>query len=117
MSKINLKANLISEEENLTIETIGIKSDNKIVYKENNITVTIIYFDNKIEMNRVSQEYKIKLIFEKNKKSKSTYTFFGGSKTFELDTCTSALEVTPEYIKVDYELEGNKFSYSLKLGG
>ena len=62
MGKINLKASLISDEENLSIETTGIKTGNKIVYKENNITVTILIFDNKIEMNRTCNEYKINLM-------------------------------------------------------
>ena len=117
MSKINLKAKLISDEENLNIETSGIKTDNKIVYKENNITLTILYFNNRIEMNRTCNEYKINLVFEKNKHTISNYLLFGTSKTFELDTYTKKLEITDEYIKIDYELEGNKFSYLLELGG
>lgn len=117
MSKINLKAKLISDEDNLNIETSGIKTNNKIVYKENNITVTIIYFNNRIEMNRTCNEYKINLIFEKNKRTLSNYLLFGTSKTFDLSTHTNKLEITEEYIKIDYELEGNKFSYLLELGG
>ena len=58
MGKINLKAKLISDEENLEIETSGIKTSNKIVYKENNITVTILIYDNKIEMNRTCKYSK-----------------------------------------------------------
>ena len=42
MGKINLKATLISGEENLNIETSGIKTNNKIVYKENNISINIL---------------------------------------------------------------------------
>ena len=63
MGKINLKAKLISEEENLNIEVSGIKTKNKIIYKENDITVTILIFDNKIEMKRSCNEYKINFIF------------------------------------------------------
>ena len=72
MGKINLKASLISSEENLNIETTGIKTDNKIIYKENNITVTILIFNNKIEMNRTCNEYKINLVFEKQKSGQET---------------------------------------------
>ena len=39
MGKIKLNASLISEDTNLNISTTGIKTNNKIVYKENNITV------------------------------------------------------------------------------
>lgn len=117
MGKVNIDANLISEEENLNINVKAIKNDNKIVYKENNITVTIYILNNKIEMNRSCNEYKINLVFEKNKKTISTYQVFGAPKVFELETITQKLEISEEVIKIDYELEGNKFSYVLKIGG
>lgn len=115
MGKINLKASLISDEENLSIETTGIKTNNKIVYKENNITVTILIFDNKIEMNRSCNEYKINLIFEKGKTTTSKYNVFGMPKEFLLETKTKKLEITNTFIKIDYNLEGNNFSYELVL--
>ena len=115
MGKINLKASLISDEENLNIETSGIKTINKIVYKENNITVTILIFDNKIEMNRTCNEYKINLIFEKGKKTMSKYNVFGMPKEFLLETKTKKLDINDKFIKIDYNLEGNDFSYELIL--
>lgn len=117
MGKINLKASLISEEENLDIETTGIKNKNKIVYKENNITVTILILNNKIEMNRVCREYKINLVFEKNKRTMSNYNVFGAPKVFELETRTKILKISKDEIRIEYELEGNNFSYTLELGG
>lgn len=117
MGKINLKASLISSDENLEIETSGIKTNQKLVYKENNITVTIIILNNKIEMNRTCNEYRINLIFEKNKKTMSTYNVFGAPKVFELETFTRVLEIKENEIKIEYELEENNFSYTLKLGG
>ena len=117
MGKINLKASLISDEENLNIETSGIKTKNKIVYKENNITVTILIFDNKIEMNRTCNEYKINLIFEKNKKTISKYNVFGMPKEFLLETKTNELEITDNSIKLNYNLEGNDFTYHLEVEG
>lgn len=117
MGKINLKASLISDDENLNIETTGIKTKQKLVYKENNITVTILILNNKIEMNRTCNEYKINLIFEKDKKTISTYNVFGAPKVFELETFTRVLEIKENEIKIKYELEGNNFSYTLKLGG
>ena len=115
MGKINLKATLISEEENLNINTNGIKTGNKIIYKENNITVTILIFNNKIEMNRSCNEYKINLIFEKGKKTISKYNVFGMPKEFLLQTNTKKLEIIDKEIKIDYNLEGNDFHYHLEL--
>ena len=115
MGKVNLKASLIAEEENLNIETSGIKTNNKIVYKENNITVTILVFNNKIEMNRTCNEYKINLIFEKGKKTISKYNVFGMPKEFLLETKTKRLDITDSEIILDYDLEGNNFKYRLKM--
>ena len=113
MGKINLKANLISDEENLNIEVSGIKNNNKIIYKENNITVTILILNNKIEMNRSSNEYKVNLIFQKNKKTMSNYQVFGMPKTFDLETKTNKLIIEDNKIEINYNLEGNDFKYSL----
>ena len=117
MGKINLKASLISSEENLNIKTSGIKTMNKIVYKENNITVTILIFNNKIEMNRTCNEYKINLIFEKNKTTTSKYNVFGMPKEFLLETKTKKLEIEENKIIINYNLEGNDFNYHLILEG
>lgn len=117
MGKINLKASLVSIDENLIIETTAIKTNNKIVYKENNITVTILIYNNKIEMNRTCNEYKINLVFEKNKNTISKYNVFGMPKEFLLETKTKKLEITDTKILIDYNLEGNEFSYQLILEG
>ena len=111
MGKINLKSNLISDEENLNIEVSGIKNNNKIIYKENNITVTILIFNNKIEMNRSCNEYKINLVFQKNKKTMSNYQVFGMPKSFALETKTDKLIIEDNKIEIDYNLEGNNFKY------
>ena len=115
MGKINLKAKLISEEENLTVEVSGIKTGNKIVYKENDITVTILIFDNKIEMNRTCNEYKINFVFEKNKKTESKYNVFGMPKEFLLETNTKKLIIEKNKIELKYNLEGNDFEYLLEM--
>lgn len=117
MAKINLRTTLISEDENFDLKLTGIKANNKIIYRENNITVTILIFDNKIEMNRSCSEYNVNLIFENNKKTISTYSIFGGTKIFELETKTKKFKSTENEIKIEYELEGNNFSYSLIIGG
>lgn len=115
MGKINLKASLVSIDENLIIDTTGIKTNNKIIYKENNITVTILIFNNKIEMNRTCNEYKINFVFEKGKKTISKYNVFGMPKEFLLETKTKKLKITDNEIILDYNLEGNDFSYHLQM--
>ena len=114
MGKIDLKAKLISEEENLDIKVSGIKTKNKIIYKENSITVTILIFANKIEMNRTCNEYKINFIFEKDTKTISSYQVFGMPKIFDLETKVKKLVISDEKIEINYNLEGNDFEYLLE---
>ena len=114
MGKIFLKSNLISDIENLELSVNGIKTNNKIIYKENNVTVTILIYNNKIEMNRVSAEYEINLIFKQNSKTISTYFLLGTSKKFILNTYTKKLDIKDNKLNIDYNLEGNNFSYLLE---
>ena len=114
MGKVFLKSILISDIDNLKLDTNGIKTNNKIIYKENNITVTILIFNNKIEMNRSSDEYDINLLFELNTTTNSTYSFNGTNKKFTLLTYTKKLIIKDNKINIDYNLEGNNFSYSLE---
>ena len=115
MSKIKISSNLISNDENLNIETNGIKRDNIIIYKEDQICVTISVFNNKIKMKRVHPDYIVELIFEKNKETLSNYWFVGGSKNFKLSTKTKKLIVTDKEIEIEYILEDNSFKYKLEL--
>lgn len=115
MGKYKYRANLSSTDENIDINGICIYHDNKISYKENNINVTIIILDKKVELLRKCNEYEIKLIFEKKKKSKSEYKVFGGTKLFYLETYTNKLNIDSKKIELEYILEGNKFNYVLEL--
>ena len=111
MGKIKLKMSIISDFDNLEIETTGIISKNKIIYKENDVVVTILMDDNKIEMNRSTKDYSIELIFIKISKSISRYKLF--NKYINLETFTNKLVKSSNKIKLDYTLEGNRFSYVL----
>lgn len=116
MPKINLKVKLDSSEEKLDFKVKGIKDKNKIVYKENDITVTLLISDNKIVMKRVCNEYEINLIFTNDKSvNTSTYSVFGCPKVFELETKTNKLEINDNRLQIDYNLEGNDFKYILEM--
>ena len=66
-------------------------------------------------MNRRSSDYEINLLFDNNSKSISSYTLFGSSKKFNLETITKKLIISSNKIELDYILEGNKFSYILEV--
>ncbi len=117
MSKIKLNAKLISEDDKIDLDVTGIKTKNKIVYKEGNVTVTIEIIDKIVKINRLSKEYEINLTFDMLQSTISTYSVFGAPKIFELETKTKKLNITDDKIEIDYILEGNEFYYTLKIGG
>ncbi len=114
MSKIKFDAKLKSKDENLHIFGIGIKSGNRISYKENDVKVTVYIYPNKVEMERVTDEYKVKLSFKLEDKELSTYKI-NNHDEFLLDVDTKTLFISDNCIKVDYTLEDNEFSYILSV--
>ena len=115
MGKIKLKAKLISNDDNLNIDIQGIKIDNKIIYKENDIHVTLLIENNKITMKRATPEYIIELYFDKNESTLSKYYFIGGNKIFNLNTNTKEININNNIIEIKYVLEDNEFLYTLEM--
>ena len=102
-------------DDTLDLDVKGIKSDNNYKYKENNIMVNLKIKDDIVYLNRKCSEYDIKLVFDKNRVTDSTYTVFGGMKAFILKTKTKKLIVNDNIIEIEYDLEGNKFKYLLEV--
>ncbi len=111
--KLNLHIKLDGNE-NLDLNVIGIKKDNVYKYKENNINVVLTINSDNICMNRTCSDYDIKLIFNKNDTTLSSYTIFGGKKEFFLNTKTTKLNVLKKKVEIEYILEGNSFKYRLE---
>ena len=114
MSKIKFDVRLKSKDDDLHVFGIGIKSDNRISYKENDVKVTVSVYPNKVIMERDTNEYSVKLSFKLEDKELSTYKLKGHDE-FLLDVDTKALVISDNYIKVDYCLEDNEFSYVLAM--
>ena len=62
-----------------------------------------------------SRKSKIYVSFDKNCNTESTYTVFGGTKKFILNTITNKLKISDNKIELEYSLEGNKFKYLLEV--
>lgn len=99
----------------IDIKVSGIKKDNSYIYLENDIKVNICYSDSDISINRECNDYKIELKLKKNKKTTSTYSVFGGSKIFKLDTECKKLKVSDNKIEVEYKIDSEKFKYVLEV--
>ena len=115
MSKINIKVKLNGVDENIDLTTSAIKTKNKINYNENNIKVTIILNKKEVIMKRVCNEYEINFKFIEKEKTISNYKLFGVSKIFDLETYTNKLLVDDNKLVIDYNLEGNDFSFILEV--
>lgn len=112
--RVKLRIKLLGED-NLNIETEGLKINNQIKYLENDLKVIITYSNNKVVIKRSNLEYQITLNLEKNNNTISTYEFVGGHKVFNLNTYTSELLISDKKILVKYNLEGNDFKFILEV--
>ena len=115
MSKINIKVKLNGVDENVDLIISALKTKNKINYNENNIKVTIILNEKEVIMKRICNEYEIEFKFIEKENTISNYKLFGVSKIFDLETYTNKLLVDDDKLVIDYNLEGNDFSFILEV--
>lgn len=112
--KVNLHVK-ITGEENLELNTKGIKNNNEYKYLENDITVVVKISDKEVNIIRKCNDYNINLVFKEDKETISTYSVFGGKKEFLLNTKTNKLIINDNLIEIEYDLEGNNFKYILEV--
>lgn len=113
MSKINIKISILNNETNNTLETLGIKDDNKIKYKEKDGTLTIIDLDN-YELIRDNNELRMNYIFKENEGTTGTITIKEYNKNIDVVIKTNKVELNNNNISIEYEIENNKFIYRLE---
>lgn len=82
----------------------GVKTENKISYKENEIMVTIFEYDNKIIMKRVAKDYEINLQFVENTNTTGKYFINNGNLWLPLYTFTDKILVDDSSIIIEYKL-------------
>lgn len=114
---VNLKKDNEIIYDNLLIK--GIIVDDRIIYKENNISVTIYDFDNTIKMKRSTNEYIIELNFINSKTAIGTYYLIEYEKTIDLNIDTFKLIISNNKLSLDYNLKMNTelighFNFSLE---
>lgn len=117
MGKIKLREILKSNNDNIDIFINGILNKNKIIYKENDVKVTIAVLSNKILMNRLHKNYEIDLTFEKGKTTYAIYKLKEYNKEFKLTIKTTKLDIDEKSISINYRLEEELFSFKLEIGG
>lgn len=106
MSKINGCINLQKDGEiiysNFPIK--GIKTNDKIVYKESDINVTILLDNNKIEMKRRTGDYIIELMFLDGKATSGNYHLIEYKNSINLNIETLSSSNQDNKIILDYNL-------------
>ena len=110
MSKIKIKATINDEK----FLFKGIKKQNKIIYKDNDILVTID-ITNIIILTRENFDFKLNLIFDKNKNTIGTYLLKTSNNYLELQIKTEKIVVEQNSIEIIYNINNNEESINFKL--
>ena len=117
--KIRIKGFLkdIDEGTITNIDTFGIKNKNKITYKEETVTNTILQEEDKLILIRENDEFKNILIFDINKETISEYLLKENDLTIELNIKTNLVEIDDNYIKVRYLVidSDNEYEYNIEM--
>ena len=117
--KIRIKGFLkdIDEGTITNIDTFGIKNKNKITYKEETVTNTILQEEDKLILIRENDEFKNILIFDLNKETISEYLLKENDLTIELNIKTNLVEIDNNYIKVRYLVidSDNEYEYNIEM--
>lgn len=106
MAKIFIKAHVREDDDKIghKLETQGILNNNKIIYWDNDISVTISIFDNKIEMTRKNNNYTLFLTFMNNIKTNGYYYLSSMQSNLPLTVMTTKFVVKPGNIEINYQL-------------
>ena len=110
MSKILVNSILKTDECNHPIinnNINGICHDNKIIYNDGNIKVTLLLEDNKIEMKRQTKEYTINMLFDTKSETNGEYDILDLNITMDLKVQTKKLEINNNNIIIIYSLKIN----------
>ena len=85
----------------------GIYHDNKIIYNDGNIKVTLLIQNNKIEMKRETREYKINMLFDTKSETNGEYDILDLNMSMNIYVTTENLEIKDNIIIIMYSLKIN----------
>ncbi len=111
MSKIKIKTTINGQ----ISELIGIKKQNSIIYKDNDVLVSITV-NNFLKIKRENDEFKLELNFIEDKQTKVYYILKEYSQNFEFLLETEKLDIGKNYIEILYHIvDSNDDSISFML--
>ncbi len=104
MSKIRINSILKTKTEVIKNEFMGIIIDNKIVYNDDKINVTLLLYKDKLLMKRETSEYCINFEFLNNNTTESVYNVKKQNMIIYLNVKTKYLKIEDNQIFLEYEL-------------
>lgn len=113
MAKIDIKTRLKTSDNIYTYDVKAILLDDVIKYTEDSVRVIVKWDNSKVTMIRENNEYQLKLIFEKNKKTVGNYLLKENNMNYYLDIYTKSLTIDKNRIYVVYELNDETREYTL----
>lgn len=102
--KIRVTSELLGNDVPHKIETDGLLHNNKIIYYENDVKVTIILEENVVTLLRESNEYQLTFPFEENKKTVGMHKIKTFPMEIEAIIETRLLERDDHQLKLEYHL-------------
>lgn len=104
LPKIRVKSKLMGNDTIHNIENIGMIHENKIIYYENDVKVTIILEKNMITLLRETNEYRLRLLFEEGKTIVGEHQMKEFPMLFDAKVTTHLLEKTEKSMQIKYHL-------------
>lgn len=120
MPKINIRTMLHNETEEkfFNNEGVGILTNNKLKFIDQGVTVVLEFEDNKLFLNRRSEEYDIYMPFELNKRTTGIYNIKNlGALNLEVEA--TLIDISKNKIELAYHMiidnsEVQKFTYVIE---
>ena len=124
MKQVKINAVLSnSDNETVNIESLATynEKENKIMYTEEDLNVAITILKNKVIIERMNEDYDLRLEFTKDEVNKCKYNVKTIGLDMEIDVYTKNLEIEDNRLYIEYELYNNNnsigtFEYKLIFG-
>ena len=107
MKQIKINAVLSnSDNETINIESLATydEKENKIMYTEEDLNVDITILKNKVIIERMNDDYDLRLEFTKDEVNKCKYNVKTIGLDMEIDVYTKTLEIEDNRLYIEYEL-------------
>ena len=113
MKQVKINAVLSnSDNETVNIESLATynEKENKIIYTEEDLNVAITILKNKVIIERMNEDYDLRLEFTKDEVNKCKYNVKTIGLDMEIDVYTKNLEIQDNRLYIEYELYNNNNS-------